>query len=320
MKLFLLPLALTTLLSSCTLFGGLSREEQNRLSQSQYNADSFYKAGRYDQAIQQANQGLKIDSNNETLIGILAWSHLRKATRDDVWKSEELFDQIDRRSWLGLGSETNWYAVFGHGLALRRQGDFLSATAAIKAQSQAIEKYEDAADRFERALELDPKNTEPLDALQQVYALSQEYEKSLDCGKRFVDAAMRSRPFWENQLKRLDISSEEEKIARSKVESNLKREVASRSLAASVLFKLERFSESLEQLDELLKLDPEKSEEYFNRALCREALADTRGTVEDLDVFLKKTSLGFESAQIRQAYDLINKYSDKKTKDAQGTK
>lgn len=313
------------LLAGCALWNALrplSSEEERRLGQYRTNARQYYEGGRYAQALQQAQKGLEIDEDDEYLLLLLGWIHLRLETRDDIWAAERYFERVGRKPL--FGSE-NRDAVLGHGLSLRRQGDFLDAAAALALQSagpdpaksaaarktkaESERKYAAAAERLERALELNPEGTDALDALQQIYALQGEIEKSVACGRRFIEIAAKSRPLWERQLLRTDISTEEEKLARAKVESNRRREVASHSLAANCLFKLRRFEEAKTHLDALLTIDPERPEEYFNRALCKEGLGDLEGAVKDLEVFLRKTPLGFESPQVRRAYDLISQFS-----------
>lgn len=287
------------------------------LVQYQESAQRFYTGGRFEQAIVQAQRMLTLDPGNEEAIAILAWSHLYLDQRDDIWKSEQYFQELGG----GIFSKTDRNATLGHGLALRRQGDFLAVAAAqlekeghndsakaaeaSKRAEQSKTRYAAAVEKLEKAYKLDPEATDALDALQQIYALQGAYEKSLGFGKKFVDAASQSRPFWEKQLMRTDISADEERLVRSKIETNRRREAGSRSLLASCYFKQQRYADALLELDSLLQIDSERTEEYFNRALCREKVGDLSGAIADMEAFLKKTPLGFESPQVRKAYDSI---------------
>lgn len=316
------------LLPGCTLWKHvrpLSGDEKKALYQYQNNARQFYEGGRFSQAIQQAQRALELDPGDENSELIVAWSHLYLDTRDDIWAAEREFRDL---SGGGLFSKENREAVLGHGFALGRQGDFYEAAALAmekegapatdskkasqlsKLRKEAAAKYAEAIARLQRAYDLDPKATDALAALQQMYALQGNYEESVGYGKQFVEAASKSWPFWEKQIQRTDITAEEERMLRTRYESSRRKEIASRSLLASCRFKQERFSEALGELDALLQLDPERTEEYFNRALCREKVGDLSRALQDMETFLKKTTLDYSSPQVRKAYDSIAQWKD----------
>lgn len=316
-SIFLSVLALS--MPGCVLWDKvrpLTGDEERMLAQYEGNARQYYEGGQYERAIQQAQRALELDSGNETARLVLAWSHLQRDTRDDVWNAEPIFRKLSG----GFFSKENREAVLGHGFALRRQGDFLAAAAERAAKEsppstverlreQAGEKYEEATGRLKRAYALDPEATDALAALQQIYALQGNYAESIRYGEQYVAAAAKSWPFWEKQILRTDISAEEERVVRARYESSRRKEIASRSLLASCQFKQEKYPLALTELDTVLQLDPDRVEEYFNRALCREKIGELIGAVQDMETFLKKTPLGFESSQVRKAYDSISRWN-----------
>jgi tetratricopeptide (TPR) repeat protein len=327
--LLLLPL----LLPACGLLP-LSGEKQRAFDVHYQNAQYWYDAGDFNRARQQAHRALAIDGGDRELLLLLGWIHLKRGTLEDVYEAERYLDQV-----AGGGLfRPRWYkATLGLGLALRRQGDYLRETAermereeirpasskdpkeeVARLRRRAEEKYAKAVELLEETVTLDPLDPHPLalDNLQQLHALRGEAERSLACGTRFVEQARASRQFWTRKLEEPNLSAEDERVARQRLAENLVREVESRGLAANLLFKNGRFAEAAVELDALLSLDPDRPEEYYNRARCRGELGEKEGAVADLQEFLRRTSLSYDAPEVRRAYDLIRTWEEGERADA----
>ncbi|MCI0589442.1 MAG: tetratricopeptide repeat protein [Planctomycetes bacterium] len=324
---------LLALLPSCGILS-LSGEKQRAYDVHYQNAQYWYDAGDFNRALQQAHRALAIDDGDRELLLLLGWIHLKRGTLEDVYKAEGYLEQV-----AGGGLfRRRWYkATLGLGLALRRQGDYLRETAermergeirpasskdpkeeVARLRGRAEEKYARAVDLLEETVTLDPLDPHPLalDNLQQLHALRGETERSLACGTRFVEQARASRQFWTRKLEEPSLSAEDERIARERLAENLVREVESRGLAANLLFKRGRYAEAAVELDALLSLDPDRPEEYYNRARCRGELGEREGAVSDLQEFLRRTSLSFDAPEVRRAYDLIRAWEEGERADA----
>ncbi len=334
MRLQASTLLLPLLLPACAGLLPLSGEKQRAFDVHRQNAEYWYDSGDLNRARQQAHRALAIDGNDRELLLLLGWIHLKRGTLEDVYEAEGYLDRV-----VGGGLfHRRWYkATLGLGLALRRQGDYLREAAdrmereevrpasskdpkaeIARLRRRAEEKYAQAVDLLEETVTLDPLDPHPLalDNLQQLHALRGEAERSLACGARFVEQARASRQFWTRKLEEPDLSAEDERIARARLAENLVREVESRGLAANLLYKKGRYAEATAELDALLSLDPDRSQEYFNRARCRGELGETEGAVADLQEFLRRTSLSFDAPEVRRAYDLIRTWEEGERADA----
>ncbi|HET6203678.1 MAG TPA: tetratricopeptide repeat protein [Planctomycetota bacterium] len=322
------------LLPGCAGLFPLSSQQRRALDLHRQNAEYWYDAGDLNRAQQQARQALEIDPADREILLLLGWIHLKKGTRDDVYEAERYLSRV-----VGGGLfRKRWYkATLGLGLALRRQGDYLRDAAdrvergdirldaakdpareAERMRRRAEEKVAGAIELLEETVAFNPKDPHPLalDNLQQLHALHGDAEASLANGRRFVEQARVSRLFWSRKLEQPELSAEDERIARARLAENLAREVESRGLAANVLFKQGRFAEAAVELDALLSLDPERTDEYFNRARCRAELGRKEGAVADMEEFLRRTSLSFDAPQVLRAYDLIRGWGEGKSADA----
>jgi tetratricopeptide (TPR) repeat protein len=308
------------LVGLAALLAGCRSEQVRRAIEAHTeNARYWYEHGDLPRARQQAARGLELDPDDENLLLLLGWIHLRSGTRDDVWLAEQYFERL-RAGWF---EKEDYRVVLGHGIALRRQAAYLRAAAdaleagdapftgedregeGVRLRERAQERELRSIDTLELTLRLHPDNPLALDNLQQLYGMRGEWDLALVRGVRFLELAQQSEKLWRGILERAGLPAEDEKMARERIEENVQRQVATRGLLANVCFKQERFAQAAEHLDDLLRLDPTRASEYLNRARCRMALGQNEGAREDLHEFLKRTPLPFEAGPVKQVYEWL---------------
>jgi tetratricopeptide (TPR) repeat protein len=310
--------ALLVGLAAC-LVGCRTEQERRAIEAHTENARYWYEHGDLPRARQQATRGLELDPDDEELLLLLGWIHLRSGARDDVWRAEEYFERL-RAGWF---EKEDYRAVLGHGISLRRQAAYLRAAAdALEAgdvpfagtdaeaeverlRERAEERELRSIDTLERTLRLHTDNPLALDNLQQIYGMRGDWDLALARGTRFLDLAQQSEKLWRGILERPGLPADDERLARERIEENVQRQVATRGLLANVCFKQERYAQAAEHLDALLRLDPTRASEYLNRARCRMALGQNEGAREDLQEFLKRTPLPFEAEPVKQVYEWL---------------
>mgnify|MGYP002725884335 CR=1 FL=1 len=73
-------------------------------------------------------------------------------------------------------------------------------------------------------------------------------------------------------------------------------------------FNAGRFDRCKKSLEEILKLDPNREQEYFNRGMCRYWLGDLASSHADMREFLRRTPLQFGAEQVERALDIVSEY------------
>ena len=292
----------------------LTREEEARqLEIHTETCGSYLNMGEYQRAEDQALRGLAIDEDDFTLNLYLARALLRQGAVDDILKAEHVLSKLptdeDFRVPLSLGEILERKA-----LAQSEAASGVSSgeryTEAPDPEARATELNEDARRSFERslqryreALELQPNDTEVLNGLVRVTALTGQFEDSLAWCEAVVRITESDRLFWRSHLERGNISAREEERIWSNIRKLRDLEQAIRLHAATVLnMELDRPAEAAAELDAILAFYPEIPEVHSQKAQILVKLERYEEAIASIDSYLRLIGHDFDHPDVQRAY------------------
>ena len=299
-----LPLIL--LLCGCEY---ISTEQRDVLTACQRNAPIYFEGGRLGQALDQANRGLEIEPEDYKLNAIKGAILLRQSEDNPKLLDEAtaLLEQVfDRR--YPLRHEP--YVLLYYGLAQQKQG--------LRNLGEAI-RLEDRARRMaeRRAALSEQAKAQRTLANARLARADETLAHLLDLGSllrtahkhRLAIALQRGDDtgFESSAEAFLKESASEQTFVRREVERTQtpkyeaeqyaylrklrSEEIEVRALYADWLFDREQFEGTLAQLDRVLKLDPKRSNDYYNRGRVLMTLGRTEAAKRDFRLFLSMSNL-----------------------------
>ncbi len=320
---FLLPLFL---LGGCGIFGGTSAKEE-RLSGFFSRAKGYYQNDRLQQALDQVDRGLELSPGDPKFLTLKGFIFLKYARRDPSFYDDALalfrkaasgglFSSGLTRAKLGLG-----LALLGRGIKERDYASnlekaLLEGSIPASRREEARKKvprmrdfarkdFKEAESAFEAVLGEEPRNILALYSLALVKVALDKKEEGLKLIERYIRvAAARRRQILDRDLK-ITLSKEGEDRLWKELRTIESREKECRGLAANLLYKLGRYKDALKELDTLLKLDPNRVNEYFNRARVHAKLGQVQDAVKDYQTFVGRSLLPREDPRIKEAVDYI---------------
>lgn len=276
-----------------------------------------YADGDFDRAEAQALKALEMHPDDSKMRYMVGWCRLRREKRDDLLGAEQLFRQLYRE-------EPLYEAKLGLADALDRLGK-LRQEAAEAVRSGEREEKGARGDPKVRAKELDktaaanwkeahglyteilaerPDDRSALNGLQRVSGLLGNYEESVSASERLLTVLSSEREFWDQQLRREDLSDAEERRLRDRSRETRDLEIATHFYASSAMRRLGRTEDAVRQLDAIAAIDSELPEVYSRRAELLHALGRNPEAILDIDRFLKRSQHPYEHPDIKRAYDL----------------
>jgi tetratricopeptide (TPR) repeat protein len=324
-------LLLAALATGC---GGLSPEEEELIEELRLRASQYYEADDLGRAEQQARRGLQLDPEHAELNHILGrtllkWQDGRHVSAGLLYlqKAYELDPQYRTAYSLGechlrLGELRIKRAVTLDLSAEElppddAEGRAEMADRAAKLRENAQEDLLEAERLLRVALESNPDNIFSLRLLAMAYSDLQRPEDALATIEQLIAVLVESRQ-WKNQRLSMEaLPLVEEQNLRARLKEDLEMEMEARGLAAALHKAAKRYRESAAQLTEILKLDPGREQEYFNRGMCRYWLGDLASAHADMREFLRRTRLEFGAEQVERALDIVSEY-EARTKGGQG--
>lgn len=321
----LAPLFWFGLLAACS--SGPTEEETSRLEDYAARARAYYDTDDLPRAEQQARMGLALEPEHPMLNLLLGRTLLRwqdpehvAAARPHLELAHEALE--DHKTHYSLGEYHLRYAELllqtanskeQRAKELPRTGDeqraieSLEGTAA-RQRERAAEHLEQAVEYLEAAVELVPSDPYSLRLLANAYTHRKEPEAALAQLDRLIQTLVASREFKNERLALLDLGVAQETALREDLGHDIEMEVEARGLVATLHKEQKDYRAAVAQLTEILKLDPELEQEYYNRGLCRYWLGELAAAAEDMQKFLRKTTLGFDSEQVNRALDVVAEY------------
>lgn len=281
-----LPLALAATaaltLSACSSSGerkpgddlGLTDKEKKGLFLE--NALRYLDMGEIDRAQAQARKGLEIDPGNERFLLIFGRCSLLRGNAQDIEVAIDTFGRIK--------NQDDYRVQMSTGTAIERKGMFYDEAAAgvldgsrqtkasdpvaraAELSEQAREYWQQAANHFQRSLELRSGTAEALNGLVRTSALLGNPAESISHARDLIQSIKSTQRLVSNQLEETEISaSDESRLFRDRV-SNRDLEVKTRLHIVNLLRTEDRLSEAVDEINEVIALDPELAQAHSQKA------------------------------------------------------
>lgn len=276
----------------------------------------YYDENELEQALQQVELGLKVDSRDEKLRIMRGWIHQRLGTSEDVFTAEQIFR--------GLLSTRDYRVVLGLAEALERKGVLYweSADAVEKGQryttatdrvarakelhSDARKAWTESVERYEQTLERKPGEVQAINGLQRVCALLGKKQEALAWSRKLLTQVEAEATFWTRQLDRPDLAPTEERRLRDLLAGSEKLQRETRLQVATLLVGLDRPEEALVELDHVLELDPTAPGLHGRRAQMLYKIGRTEEALAALENYLRYSQEDFDHPDVKRAYELMN--------------
>lgn len=319
-----LSAALILLATSCSM----SQEELDLIADYRQRAAQYYDVNDLNRAEQQARRGLEIAPSDGELRHILGRTLLKKGDPTSVQLAglelqEAHGSEADFKTAYSLGEYHLRHAelLLGSALVLGQKRDQLPKRpeddAARASMLVDIEtRREKAEGHLSKALVLmnDALNGRPewVEALQHkasILAHQDRDQESLAALEDLCDILHESRRFKNNTLATRQMTVANERFVRESLMRDIAWEVEARGLAAGILMNSKDWAASEVQLTEILKLAPERSNEYFNRGLARYFQGNLPLAASDMRTFLGKTNRSQESTQVIRALEILDEFT-----------
>ena len=276
-----------------------------------YEDDSLIRA--QDQAV----KVLEIDPDHRPMRRMIAWIRLRMGSNEDLIIAEQFFRQLRRER------DENDATLLGLATALERLGtaydqasrEFASGerqpAEGVDAEAQTRDLALKARDYWHESLELYQQtvhegegSTNGMNGLQRVYALLGRYDDSLGWSERLLERSAEEMAVWRRLLTQQELTEREEQLYRENERMAADLQLETRLFAASLLHRLGRDAEAIEELGAAVILRPELAQLYSRRAQLLGAVGEHERAIEDLDRFLRLSDEPFEHPNVQRAFKL----------------
>lgn len=313
---FLAAAAFVLALAGCNSSGYSSEDKQRLLENHTELAQQYLLMGELDRAEGQAEKGLELDPDNVKLELIRAKILIKRGRPEDMLRAE--------RRLAGIENEGDYQVRLCLAIALERKGLALDeAASAIESgkriteaadpsqrvaelRKQALDCWRGSIARYERVLAEHKDDTDAMSGLLRVHGLLGDAKSSLVWAEKLLATTQVDLDFWNKQLLRPDMSSDEEARFRGLAKQYSELQGKTRVTAATLLHELGRDADAEAQLSVAIELDPERAELYGRRAELRKAQKDYAAAIQDLDTFLRLSTLTIPSdhPDVRRAWNL----------------
>lgn len=307
---FLTVLALT--LAACQSSGLTAEQKTKAVEQMVETAQQYFAMGEFDRANAQCIKGLELEPGNEKLELIRAWTLQKRGTTEDIAQAETLFRKLQ--------STGDFRAVLGLAESCERRGlVFSEAAERIKSgrriteapnpeehvrsyEAEAQKRWEESRSLYEKALGMQRQNVDAVAGMVRIQALLGNTAEAYDWATKLVDLATVDRDYWDEQLRRANLSVEEERQLQRQSRAKRKTLTSARQTAADLAMTLHRDADALKHLDAAIALDPENPVNFSRRAQVRHDTGDFAGAVRDLETFVAMSDKDPNHPDIQQAF------------------
>ncbi len=328
----LLGISIFALATSCTIFGGLSEEEQARLDIYRKNAKQYFEEASatdqindYYRSLDQIDKGLAIVPSDYRLRSQRAMCLLMLGKRDPnvLPKAEAEFkDVMAMRSDADHDPKT----ILGYGLTLHRLGYIERARAEIledesklrgagtsdsnDPKARASEHRKRAQAYFHSAelqlLKLLEKEDFLLLAHRHLMNLKEhqgERAAAKAHGKAFLVECKKQRDHWEKKYATTTVYGYERNVVVPAIEDLNRNELAVRDSLSFMCQQDRDYRQAIEHLDRMLAMQPNRPLYYYNRGDCYRALGEDAAAKRDFKKFLGTTTLPPEHPKVKSAFE-----------------
>jgi tetratricopeptide (TPR) repeat protein len=173
-------------------------------------------------------------------------------------------------------------------------------------RAAATKAWKESADSYAQLLERKPDEIPAMNGLQRVYALLGSFEESLKWSEKLLAQSEGETAFWKKQLERPDLSAADEKRWRDLLSASSKLLIETHMQASTALVKLGRREDALAHLDIVVDLARDNAEAYSRRAQLYKELGRPKEARENIQEFLRMSTLDLAHPDMRRALDLLN--------------
>lgn len=289
----------------------------DRLESCQRNAPLFFDGGKLPQAMIQVERGLEIDPDDYKL-NVIKGAVLLRASERDPKMLDDATETLERVYDWRSPMRHEPYELFYYGLARQKQGlRHLGEAIRLEDRSarspetkrhdefaeQALAQRTSATNELRKADELLSHLIERGELLRMVHNHRLQIARQLGddklfeaSAKAFLEQMKEERKVVDADVKRTIIPDYEAQQYR--VLLNLKEEELDvRALYADWLFHRKDFKGALDQMDFVIKLDPTRSDNYYNRGRVHLELKNVEEAKSDFRTFLATSQLPSASSK-----------------------
>lgn len=322
-------LTAAVLLTTAACSSSLSEEEIATRDEFYSRAVQYYDVGRYPQAEQQARQGLSLDDQDPMLNLIAGRAILMQATLPKLAAARPYLEIAlaelpdDQRSKASF-SLAQYHLIYGRELLSHvqrerramEQNPNADAVQREKSNANLDEREDRARDHFDEAaryaadaVEEAPDSLQHLEVQGQIAALRGDDALAFQTLNRALELLAESRAFLNRTLGfSTDLPVGEEQRLRSRLLSDIQREIAVRGVMASLYKRQGRLPDEEQQYTLMLRLDERLSTVYYSRGMVRHDLGRIPEAAEDMREFLMRTDLDPGAQQVAQAVDILHEH------------
>lgn len=322
-----LPAALLLAAAACS--NSLSVEEAAQRDEFYSRAVQYYDVARYAQAEQQARLGLQLDDQDPMLNLIAGRAILMQATLQKLAAARPLLETAlarlpdDQRSKASF-SLAQYHLIYGRELQSHVQRERraleqnpnpdavqrdLSRAQLDERENRARDHYEEAARYAADAVDEAPDSLQHLEVQGQIAALRGDDKLAFESLNRALELLAESRAFLNRTLGfSTELPVGEEQRLRSRLLSDIQREIAVRGVMASLYKRQGRLPDEEQQYTLMLQLDERQSTVYYSRGMVRHELGRIPEAAEDMRQFLMRTDLDPGAEQVAQAVGILHEH------------
>ncbi|MGE3170998.1 MAG: hypothetical protein AB7O97_00125 [Planctomycetota bacterium] len=312
-------LLLLPLLAACS---SLSSEDAQQLAAYQRRAGIYFEGGKYDQALGQVQRGLELDADDYKLRSIRAAILLRTSGPAGGREHPRLDASLDEFAEVFAQrspSRHDRHVLFYYALAREKQGmrklseaarvdrtqpDADELTATATAASEAA--FEGAVELLSVLLERGEIPRLCHFHLLQIAAARGDSAGILAHGDAYLTAAAAEQERVELELDQTTVYGYEQDRKRS-LEALRQQEVAVRTMMAQQLYQKGDYAAALPHVDAVLRIDPSRSDDHYNRGLILLELGRIDAAKADMRTFLATTSLPPDSPKVVDAVQALTR-------------
>ncbi len=308
-------------LSACSL----SQEELDRIAEYRQRAAQYYDVNDLPRAEQQARLGLEVDPENGDLQHLLGRTLLKKGDHRSVQLARqhlELAHEVigDFKTAYSLGEYNLRHAelLIGSSVILEAKmtklgADETDTRASMQAdiddrQTRALQHLNTALILLDEALAERSEWVEALQHRASTLAHLKRDQESLQAIDQLCEVLKRSRESKYSRLATQQLDIAQETFWRDSLLKDIAWEVEARGLAASIMMNNKQWELAENELTEILKLSPNRANEFYNRGLARYFQGSLQGAANDMRSFLGKTKLSPDSEQVERALSILGEF------------
>ncbi len=320
--------ALALLFSSCGTFGQ-SDEEKRRLTLYQQNAANFYEGEKYNQALAEVEKGLEIEAEDYRLHSIAAWCYLRSA-RGNAQVLAEAEREFDKLYAMRSSSNHGAPVLLGYALCKERLGIMhhdraqrlreeaagrdLDVEGRATRNARAIEHenmyrsyFRDADRVFQRLIARGENLRMAYKHSMEISVLEGDYLGAVEEGNLCLQRIEEEKRY-QAQIISQTMSVAREREERLLLQDLIEQESRVRSALAEMHFRKENYQLAVEQLNLLLSANPNRANDYYNRARALESLDEEERAHRDYQKFLTITDLPMGDVRVKRAFEFSRQF------------